>query len=356
MRWWIRRDPGGSPPPILGVVLVTVLLTTAAGAAAGRAPNQPGAADTAGSGGPTTSGPSGPAGPDPAGGTPPADPASAPPAPLPADPRTTPQSHAMPPRASPSYWQGDPSGDFLGWALLTRGGGGNSWLAMSDNGHERSTTASMIKVWIAADYLRLADEAGVEPSAARLGQLTAVIRDSDNEYAQEIFTELGSHESINRMIEICGLPYAQAVPYRWSNTQLSPIDAVLMGSCIADGHAAGPRWTSWLLDEMRLVRGVGDFGIREAVPPEQRQSVAIKNGWVIRADQDAWHVNCLAISDEWVMSVMTRYPAARGYRYGADICREIAAEHLPQFVPAPVEPEPTEPGPTPQGYEGSGAH
>jgi hypothetical protein len=99
-----------------------------------------------------------------------------------------------------------------------------------------------------------------------------------------------------------------------------------MAACIADGRAAGPKWTSWLLKEMRLVRGVGDFGIRKAFPAKVAKTIAIKNGWVTREDSGNWEVNCLAIGDGWTMGVLTRYDASLGYEYGAGICQKVAAQ------------------------------
>jgi hypothetical protein len=250
-----------------------------------------------------------------------------PPAPAPAPAREPPRPGGIAPdRSPPPGLRPMPAGDFIGWALLDRREG---WITGSENWTETSTTASMIKAWLAADYLRRTAEAGDQPSPARLDQLTQVIRDSDNEYAEAIFRELGAHESIERLFRTCGLTDSHAIPYRWSNTELSPRDTVRMGACIADGRAAGPEWTDWLLDEMRAVRGVGDFGIREALPAEQQPTIAIKNGWVVRDNQGAWHVNCLAIGDDWVMGVMTRYPANLGYEHGAEICRSLATDHLP---------------------------
>lgn len=219
-----------------------------------------------------------------------------------------------------------PTDGFVGWAVLDLRTGA---VTGSDNLAETSTTASMIKAWIAADYLRRTAENGDEPSQARLDQLTQVIRDSNNEHAETIFRELGRHESIERLISICALTDSRAVRNFWSNTQLSPRDTARMGACLADGRAAGPEWTDWLLDEMRAVRGNGDFGIRHALPPGERSAVAIKNGWIIRDESGEWHVNCLAIGDGWTMGVQTRYPASRGLAYGAEICRSLAAEHLP---------------------------
>lgn len=231
-----------------------------------------------------------------------------------------------PPPPLPPVGDGD---EFVTWAVMDLATGS---ITASGNATATSTTASMIKVWLVADYLRRAESA---PDSSRLSELSTIVRDSNNPLAQELFEELGEEASIHRLIDICGLTDSHAVPGSWSSTRLSGRDTARMGACIADGRAAGPgQWTDWLLSEMRQVRGVGDFGIRDALPPGQRSSVAIKNGWVIRDDANEWHVNCLAIGDGWSMGVLTRYPAevgypGHGYRQGAEICRSLAAEHLP---------------------------
>lgn len=210
------------------------------------------------------------------------------------------------------------------WALMdTRTGE----ISGSDNRDETSTTASLIKAWIAADYLRRTTEQGKQPSDTRLAQVRVMIRDSDNAAAETLYTVNGRTASIRRLIEICGLTDSSpASNGGWSRTQLSAQDTVRMGACIADGRAAGPEWTDWLLDEMRAVRGVGDFGIRKAFPAEERRQIAIKNGWVDRVAEQEYHVNCLAIGDGWTMAVMVRYAINRGYLPGAKVCQQVAEQ------------------------------
>jgi len=233
---------------------------------------------------------------------------------------------AAPPPASPRPGtRSQPAGEFVGWAILDLTDGS---ITGSSNMTEVSTTASLIKAWIVADYLRREAEAGRTPGELRMAQLELIIRDSNNEYAEVVFRQLGAHESIERLIRICQLTDSSPYLDFWSNTQLSPRDTARMGACIADGRAAGPAWTQWLLEQMRAVRGVGDFGIRHAFPEEIRSTIAIKNGWIDRTYDGNWHVNCLAIGDTWTMGVMTRYPVHLGYQHGAEICRQLAAEHL----------------------------
>ena len=114
---------------------------------------------------------------------------------------------------------------------------------------------------------------------------------------------------------------------------LSPADIARLGACIADGRAAGPEWTDWLLDEMRAVRGTGDFGVRKAFPAAERKTIAIKNGWVDRQAEQEYHVSCLAIGDGWAIGVMARYEINRGYPYGAGICEQVGEQLRAELTP-----------------------
>ncbi|MGS2613802.1 hypothetical protein ACVCAH_04605 [Micromonospora sp. LZ34] len=216
------------------------------------------------------------------------------------------------------------------WSVLDRRTG---VIIGSDNMDETSTTASLIKSWIVADYLRRADEKGQTPSDAKLADATKIIRDSDNTRAQQFYNAIGGSASIKRLLSMCELTDSSvASDGGWSRTKLSPRDTARLGNCIADGRAAGPKWTKWLLSEMRLVRGAGDFGIRKAFPVAERKTIAIKNGWIDRTKEQEMHINCLAIGDTWTMGVMVRYPIDMGYDYGMKNCQKITAALLRDAV------------------------
>jgi hypothetical protein len=152
--------------------------------------------------------------------------------------------------------------------------------------------------------------------------LSTIIRDSANEPSWEIYRQLGREDSIQRMISLCGL--TDSSPGEdLSMTLISARDTVRLGQCLADGTAAGP-WTSWLLDEMRAVRGTGDFGIRKVFPDGER--IAIKNGWETRANLGEWNVNCLAIAEAWTLSVLTRYSLDLPLDHGAQAIERLALD------------------------------
>ncbi|WP_203717695.1 hypothetical protein [Asanoa siamensis] len=218
-----------------------------------------------------------------------------------------------------------PGEGFRSWALLDRTTG---TITGSPNMAAPSDTMSMVKAWLAADYLRTSAEKDEEPSDFHLGQLRIMIRDSDNASAVAVYNLNGGRDSILRMIKICGLTDSAPHADNWSNTTISARDTVRLGTCLADGRAAGATWTPWLLSEMRAVRGVGDFGVRRALPAPAAAEVAIKNGWLLRDEDGQWHIACLAVTDRWAIGVLLRYSGSLGFAYGAAQCTAVGAELL----------------------------
>jgi hypothetical protein len=213
--------------------------------------------------------------------------------------------------SSPGFWS---------WALLDTATGA---ITGSPNVAAPSDTASMSKSWVAADYLRRAGEKKQKPSAATMQQLSTMIRDSDTTHTFTFHKANGNLGSIRRMVSLCGLTETTGVQNSWSLTKMSARDVARLALCIADGRAAGPEYTPWLLGEMRAVRGPGKFGVIEIAPPAEQ--VAVKNGWLLRDDKQ-WHIACLAIGNGWTLGVMARHAGSLGKDHGAGICRKVAEQ------------------------------
>ena len=61
--------------------------------------------------------------------------------------------------------------------------------------------------------------------------------------------------------------------------------------------------------------GGGRWGIIDGLPKEivaKQGPVSIKNGWTPLVYDGNWHISCLAISEDWVLAVQTRYPSSKG--------------------------------------------
>jgi hypothetical protein len=227
---------------------------------------------------------------------------------------------------------------FFSWALLDRKTGtvtGSANSATSTN-----STESMVKAWITSDYLRQQAAAGTKPSDDVLNELTLMIVDSNDDMAEKYYRQDGANAVLQRMISMCGLTHTTLKPFYWAQTQMSPQDAVKYGLCVANGTAAGPQWTTWVLDTMKRVRGGvndqisvqkqgGRWGIIDGLPPELAANVSIKNGWT-GGYPDGWHINCMAIDTAWILNVMTRVSSLQS---GANVCKAVAQQlvYLPDM-------------------------
>ncbi|PWU61339.1 hypothetical protein DLE60_06195, partial [Micromonospora globispora] len=229
-------------------------------------------------------------------------------------------------------------GEFFSWALMDRTTGK---ISGAKNMTQTNSTESMIKIWFASDYLK---QLGDKPlSAERKRQISTAIRDSNDDSANALYKADGSAASIRRMISTCRLIDTKPgnVPGYigwWSFTRMSPRDAVRLGDCVADGKAAGSKWTKFVLDEMAKVRGSvddqqdrsggGRWGIIDGLPESitSQGPVSMKNGWTPLNYDGNWHVNCLAMTDKWSLVVMLRYPQSSGLKYGAKVCASVATQ------------------------------
>lgn len=232
-------------------------------------------------------------------------------------------------------------GDFFSWALLDRASG---TISGSKNITATNSTESMVKIWIVSDYLRrLGDK---EPADEHKRQASAAIRDSDDLAAETLYNAGGRAPVIDRMIDICKLTDTRKVvppgqrSVWWSYTRISARDAVRLGECVKNGSAAGPKWTPWVLAEMTKVRGTtaakdqqrtrggGRWGIIDGLPGEihEQGPIAIKNGWTLINADGLWHLNCLAVTDDWVLAVLMRYPGRKGLDFGATVCQNVTAQ------------------------------
>ncbi|HEX6682505.1 MAG TPA: serine hydrolase [Candidatus Limnocylindrales bacterium] len=209
------------------------------------------------------------------------------------------------------------------WALLDHKDGA---IVGSQTQAEVARTCSVIKVWLAADYLRRAAEKGSTPSSSKLSALSKMIRNSDNAVATTTFAELGKTACFTRLMEMCQLTDFKAAG-SWGQCQMSARDLARLGATVMNGTAAGPKWTEWLLNEMRLVK-LGTWGIREAFPAEQAAALAIKNGWDTTSATQTKHMNCMAVTQRWTMITMTKYPIAMPDRHGQEIDKNVAAQLL----------------------------
>jgi hypothetical protein len=207
------------------------------------------------------------------------------------------------------------------WALLDRTTGA---ILGPANMNAPNRACSMIKTWIAADYLSQVKN----PSKARQADIETMIRDSDSEAASDIMDELGRLKSFTRLKAACATTDFTPIN-SWDMATISARDTCRMADTIADAKVCSPEWTQWLLGLMRTVRR-GTWGVRPAFPAADQAEIAIKNGWDFTGSVATYYANSLAVHDKWAMAVLTRYPTkvSANEELGAGVAEAVARQLL----------------------------
>jgi hypothetical protein len=242
---------------------------------------------------------------------------------------------------------------WLSWELIDRDTG--KILGASANATtQKNNTESMIKSWLAADYLRRLSAAGKTLGATDTADLKRMIVLSDDKWANHYYAANGKSASVTRMDSLCKLgstPIANPA-YAWSTVQVSADQTARLAQCIADGTAAGPltpNLLKWMTEVQGSVTyqptppygpagwGGGRWGIIDGVPKSLVAQTSIKNGWEPENYQHRWNINCLAILPHQVLAVELQYPwttsngnasfvYADNLQPGADGCASIASQ------------------------------
>lgn len=218
--------------------------------------------------------------------------------------------------------------EMFGWTLIDLQTGKMSGSANA--GTATSTMESMIKPWIAADYLR--QHPNVSKSV--LSDLHSMIVDNDDKAATHYYNIGGANALVHRMATVCHMSKIGAKSGWWSFTTTTPRSAALLAKCIADGTAAGKKWTPWMVSTMQKVRGGvneqltassmgGRWGIIDGLPPTLAKTVALKNGATQQGG--GWHVNCMAIiPGHWALAIMLQ--TQKNMPYGATVCGAVTKQ------------------------------
>lgn len=278
---------------------------------------------------------------------------------LSANPLTSPSPEPPPPPPPPTLQAAavtgpSPAPKFFAWAFYDRRT--NEMTGSANSAKSTNTTESMIKVWLVSDYLRRLGTK--QPTKTALKYTSTAIRNSNDDSANWLYSQDGGRASITRLASTCGLKTVKASTSGWAYTTMTAQDAARMGLCVADGRAAGPQWTEYVLEEMRHTQGTtaakdqekrtggGHWGIIDGLPENLQEEVSIKNGWTLIFADGLWHVNCLAIHTDWVLAVQLRVKGvtisagqkdAAGLSNAASICASVA-EQLTITPTAPQQP------------------
>src|SRR5262245_36619428 len=108
-------------------------------------------------------------------------------------------------------------GPIVGWAMVDRLTG--RVVGSANSGTATNTMESMIKPWIAADYLRRLAHENQQPSQQVLDELELTIVDSHDGFAEKYYQRGGGDAVVRRMVGLCGLTSTVISPGSWSQVR-----------------------------------------------------------------------------------------------------------------------------------------
>lgn len=213
------------------------------------------------------------------------------------------------------------AGLWLSWSLIERSSG--RWTGSSNAATERTNAESAIKAWIAADVLRTAHDARRPVTATERELIRRAVRSSDDDATETLYRSLGGDAVLTHLRATCGVAVATERRGYWALTQVTAVDAARTLDCVL---RLAPRWAGGadLIGDLRAVDESGRSGIATLLPGAR---VAEKNGWTYHSST-GWNVNCVVAWDDYVLSVLTRYPGDRSEQYGWAVCQDVARDVL----------------------------
>jgi beta-lactamase class A len=192
----------------------------------------------------------------------------------------------------------------------------------SYGGRRLFETASVVKVDILATLLLQAQRAHRTLSAPERSLATAMIEDSDNAAASELWSRIGGIAGSTRVFGLSATKGGTGGD--WGLTTTTAEDQARLVAALADPD--GPLANAdYLLDLMSDVEDDQDWGVSAAA--RSGETVALKNGWLARTNQqNRWIVNSLGrISDaDTDVSIVVLSRGQASYGAGIDMVEDIA--------------------------------
>ncbi|NYH53943.1 beta-lactamase class A [Nocardiopsis arvandica] len=198
----------------------------------------------------------------------------------------------------------------------------------SHNAHQQFPTASTVKLTILAMLLLRAQEEGRDLTEAERAQVSVMIRYSDNEVTDGLYSRIGFTDGFVHGSEVLGFtdtdPHPRGV---WGATMTTAADQVRLLRAL-------------YCEESPLSQESRDYarGLMESVAPEQAWGVSagadpddvvgLKNGWTPRESNGGlWNVNSVGYvagsGHEYLIAVLT--DGSAGYAMGVALVEELAS-------------------------------
>lgn len=168
-------------------------------------------------------------------------------------------------------------------------------------------TGSSIKVPIMLALLDMTEQEGREPDGGELGLLSAMIENSDNDSAGQLYLEIGNSPALADYMQKIGI--SGLVPnygaFGWS--LISPLAMVNILTALYQGRILTRQDRALALNLMENIEADQQIGVGDTAPPGA--TVAMKDGWVVEPD-GLWAMNSSGIvmdgHETYIIAVYTQ--------------------------------------------------
>ena len=176
-------------------------------------------------------------------------------------------------------------------------------------GDQRYQLASVSKLYILTAYLDLIERQDREANDWEREMMAAMIEESDNRSAADLWDELGEVEGVQEFLKSKNLRTVEApeVPAEWGEVKASALDVGILLRELYDGRLLSDEHTRFALDLLGNIIDEQAWGVGAAQDGTGARQTYLKNGWY--PEEEGWTVNSAGIvdseSEDYVVVLLT---------------------------------------------------
>jgi beta-lactamase class A len=204
---------------------------------------------------------------------------------------------------------------------------------------DQQDTASIVKVDILATLLYQAQQRGSGLSEEDRELATAMIEDSDDDDADDLWIAEGRAAAVDVVNKQLGMTQTDLNGgYHWGLSKTTPADQIkLLNALALPSQVLDPSSQRYELSLMENVVGYQAWGVSTGLP--RGATLAIKNGWLPLSPGD-WQINSIGIASDlahtYAIAVMTTEDPTEAY--GIDTIDGLARRLWAHLMPHDLAP------------------
>jgi len=173
----------------------------------------------------------------------------------------------------------------------------DSGVIYENGGEERFQLASVSKLYILVAYLDSIEREDRQANEWELKMMTAMIEESDNRSAADLWDELGEVEGVQEFLKSRRIETVEPpeVPEEWGEMKASALEVGILLRELYDGRLLSHEHTRYALDLLGNIIDEQAWGVGAAQDGSGARQTYLKNGWY--PEEEGWTINSAGIVD-----------------------------------------------------------